>query len=168
MDWRIYISNKFLDDADAACPRTILAKPLLQVIVRTRNNACQEPPCYFIYKWKLLLLLLCPSLLLQFHCLLPACTHPVYQPQQTLTVLWASVQFLSFGAFACSCFSFKNFTTPLPTHTTIPLWKNLLLFKAQLKCPEIFCDSFPVMIIIVSPIHREYILRTLVDTWNHR
>lgn len=75
-----------------------------------------------------------------------------------------SVQFLSFGAFACSCFSFKNFTTPLPTHTTIPLWKNLLLFKAQLKCPEIFCDSFPVMIIIVSPIHREYILRTLVDT----
>lgn len=55
-----------------------------------------------------------------------------------------SVQLLPLGDFPCSCLSSKNVPVPPATHTTILLWKNLLLFKAQLKCPGSFCISSPV------------------------
>lgn len=118
-----------------------------------------------LYKWKLLL---CSFsvwfLLLQFHC--PPPTAHILCTNHSKHSLFPepSVQFLPFGAFACACLSFKNVTTPLSTHTTIPLWKNLLLFKAQIKCPEKLCDSFPVGTIIVPPIHKGYILKTPMDT----
>lgn len=151
MDLRPCISNKFLGDTDASAagPRTTLATPLLQVIVGTRNDACQELPCYAMHKWTLLLLLSClaisGSLLLKFHCPPPACTHPVCQPQPTTHCsLNFLCSFCPWGFYACSCLSSKNVLVLPPTHTTVLLWKNFLLFEAQLKCPGSFCISSPV------------------------
>ncbi len=102
------------------------------------------------HEWQLLVLLSWPfaawSPLLQFRCPPPVCTHPVCQPQPTtrccLNLLCKRP--LPSGAFACSSFPCKNVPAPPPTHTAIPLWKNHLLFKAQLKCPGTFCKASPV------------------------
>lgn len=71
---------------------------------------------------------------------------------QPLTVPWTFCAGLPLGAFACSSRSYKNAPAPPLTHTTVPLWKSLLFFKAQLKCAGSFCAASPVGLIGLSSI----------------
>lgn len=157
MDLRSCLSSKFLDDIDASAagPRTTLSIPLLQVLVRTRNDACPELPCYTMHKWALLSLLSCPavsgSLLLNFHCLPPACTHPVCQPQPTTHCsLNFLCSFCPWGHYVYPCLSSKNFPV-LPPTQPIPqsyFGRTSSFPRPSSNAQEVFAYLFQLVLLV--------------------